>query len=177
MEVFKVNEDGSFVVLFSPFGEKTPEGFTITKQGIESHLRPNSPFMLRAKRGVACSEFGHPRRNPYMTDLDYERRCLIVDENNVCCRFESIAVERYAIPIPERSLVGLHVVVRPCGPLGESFQRALADGIKFKFSPRVCIGGEYGEQAILTSLITFDVVAEYEKPLAVCSFIDPHQPQ
>ncbi len=116
----KSDEDGYYKIRLGAIGVPNSSGilYEIT-DSVRNLFNSNSPLMQRLLKGYLRSEQGHPKKLPGMTDADYVRRILKIEETLICGHIKQIDVEEGLDGPGTVTIIG-HV--RPAGPYAKSLQ-------------------------------------------------------
>ena len=128
----------------------------------------SSKFMRRVTSGCLYGELGHPKQIPGMSQDDYVRRILTIDESNICCHFKNIWLDtqfgknnpRFNNP----KLIAIMAEVKPSGAKGSVLQDSLANkNENVAFSIR-SLTSDYWvrgvKHKVLHTIVCWDVVVE-----------------
>lgn len=136
-----------------------------TAEGASKFFAEGTLFNQRIQGGFIKAEYGHPPREPGMTDMQYVERNMGIRESEVCAQFGAIwLVPNYVDPLTGEKCVGIFAKVKPMGPKGHLLEKELQDkGLNVCFSIRALttnkiIGGR--KCKVLHTVITFDYVNE-----------------
>jgi hypothetical protein len=125
----------------------------------------SSALMRRVKRGVLKGEYGHPVKQPGMTQEDFMYRAMDILPTNVCCHHRSIRLDFDSVKDENgKPLIAIISEVQPSGPMGDYLKASLDNKDEnVCFSIRAFSDDKMlGKQNVKTlrNVITFDYVIE-----------------
>jgi hypothetical protein len=86
-------------------------------------FQKSSAFMRRVASACLKSEEGHPKRVPGMTDADFIRRVLTIDERNVCAHISDVWLDFDSLKDAQgRQIIAIMGKVKPAGPYGAALE-------------------------------------------------------
>lgn len=135
-----------------------------TYEQAKAVFEESGALIRRVRRGVLRGEYGHPRQGS-MTDAQFARRVLDVDEKSVCCHHRNIELVFDEITDDRGSpVVAIYSEVAPDGPYGSYLAEALQNPSKnVCFSIRA-FTHDYKVMGVknrdIRSVVTFDYVNE-----------------
>lgn len=162
------DENGYYELVIGGLNTFNSVGEYYTLEGAKELFEQSSIFMRRVNNGCLKGESGHPKRQPGMSDNDYVRRVLTIEETNVCCHFKEVWLdEQFGRKNPQLknpSLVAIMAKVKPAGPRGPSLQASLDNPDEnVCFSIRALTRDYYSRGTtyrVLNQICTFDNVVE-----------------
>ena len=133
--------------------------YYIYQGAAEKLFNESSSFMRRVSNGCLKSEVGHPRYIPGMSEKDYIRRMIDIDEKNVCAHIKEVRLD-----FSNKNYIGIIGLVKPAGPKADALAGALENPDEnVCFSVRG-VTDDYIERGqtyrILRNIITWDWVNE-----------------
>ena len=136
-----------------------------SSEGAESFFAPGTLFNDRIQGGFVKAEYGHPKREAGMTDIQFLERNMQIEETKVCATFGAIwLVPGYIDPLTKEKCVGIFAKIKPSGTYGKFLEQDLQEkGFNVCFSIRSLttrknMGGR--NVKVLHTVITFDYVTE-----------------
>lgn len=182
--VIKPDSDGWYTVCIGALDHaskninpKTGQAEYYGSQGYEQFFAPGTLFNDRIQGGFIKAEYGHPEREPGMSDVAFLERNMQIREKNVCAVFGAIwLVHDFVDPLTKEKCVGIFAKIKPTGPYGKFLENdLLTKGVNVCFSirsltTRKVINGR--NTKVLHTVITFDFVTE---PGITCAekFVSP----
>jgi len=125
----------------------------------------SSSFMRRVSSGCLKSEEGHPKPVPGMTEEQFIRRVLTIDEKNVCAHIASVYLDFDNVKDSNgKPIIAIMGKIKPAGPLAASLEDAYNnpnEDVCFSiraFTDDKVIAGT--KQRTLIEVVTFDRVNE-----------------
>jgi hypothetical protein len=128
--IIKPDADGYYTLLvgglncFNSVGE-----YYVAEGAKDLFINQSSIFQRRVKNGNLKSEVGHPKFLPGMTQKEFIRRCLIIEETNICAHFRKVWLDLdYGKNHPEvknPNMIGIFAEVKPAGEKGPYLKEAL----------------------------------------------------
>lgn len=125
----------------------------------------SSVFMRRVKKGTLRAENGHPVKTPGMSEKDYVRRVLTIDERNVCAYHKAIWLDFESIKDKNgKPVIAIMSKLCPSGPHADMVERRLKQpGENVCWSIR-SFTRDYMDRGVykraLETIVTFDLVNE-----------------
>lgn len=125
----------------------------------------NGTFMRRVRDGVVKGEVGHPYLKPGMTERDFYRRIMTIQEDNVCCFFTNFELNDTDYKNQDGSpMIAIIADVAPSGPHGDALRQSFErEGENVCFSIRSFTSDRFeGGRNVRTikQVVTFDWVTE-----------------
>jgi hypothetical protein len=163
--VLTPDENGCYTLVVGAIGAYNSAGAFYDYDSAAKFFTKDSSFQRKIARGVLRGEYGHPVKTSSMSEADYFKRILTLDEKSICCEFTEIWLKKEKLNDDKgRPVTVIMAKVRPMGPYGECLRKQLeTPGMQVCFSIRsftesVMRGGV--EHKFLDKIITFDYVNE-----------------
>lgn len=125
----------------------------------------SSAFMRRVSSACLKSEEGHPKRAAGMTDEDFIRRVLTIEERNVCAHISEVWLDFHSLKDPSgHNIIAIMGKVKPAGPMGPALEASYdnpKEDVCFSvraFTEDRRVAGV--NQRTLVEVVTFDHVTE-----------------
>ncbi len=116
----KKDEDGYFFVRFGTIGVANSSGIVYeVTEGVKKLFHKNSPVMTRLLNGYLRSEQGHPKRLPGMSEKDFVRRILKIEETRFCGHIREVVIKE---DLDGPGTFTVFAWIKPYGPYGESLK-------------------------------------------------------
>lgn len=125
----------------------------------------SSQLMRRVSRGVLRGEYGHPKKLPGMSNEDFARRILTIDEASTCCHHKDIWLDFDRIKDSNgKPVIAIMSKVCPSGPNGPALEKQLKNcNENACFSIR-SFTDDYWDRGVyvrvLKTIVTWDYVNE-----------------
>lgn len=123
--VLTPDANGYYEISIGALNTYNSAGEFYTLKGAEALFEQSSSFMRRINNGCLKSEVGHPKPTPGMSDNDFLRRVLSIEETNVCAHIKEVALKPVA---GNNGLVLIIGKVKPAGPKGPALKEAFENG-------------------------------------------------
>lgn len=162
--LLKPDADGYYDVILGALEAPNSYGAIYKLQAAEEILAPGSPFQRRIEKGVLFGEYGHPRREPNMSDIAWMNRIHEVREDRVSHHIKEVRIDRNAVDIKGRRYIAIRGKIKPCGPYGKYITEMMESaGTPVSFSIRsltndMIVGGT--REKHLIEVMTWDYVVE-----------------
>lgn len=166
--ILKPDENGYYTLVIGGLNtyNSAQEFYTLNKS--RALFENSSSFMRRVQSGALYGELGHPKKLPGMSEEDFYRRVISIEETNICLHISEVWLdEQYSQKVPHANAVGTVAImgkVKPAGPHAESARLALENPKQScALSIRSLTDNKYVNGRIektITSVITFDWVPE-----------------
>lgn len=145
--------------------KSTGQNTYYSADGCEKFFSPGTLFNTRIQGGHVKAEYGHPKFEQGMNEMQYIERNMRIEETKVCCTFMAIwLVEDYIDPLTGDKCIGIFAKIKPSGPYGAVLEKELRDkGLNVCFSIRSLTTNKFinGRKCkVLHTVITFDFVTE-----------------
>lgn len=163
------DENGYYTIVIGGLNCLNSAGERYLLEGAQTLFQNDSGvFMRRVRNGCLKAETGHPKRTPGMSNDDYLRRILTIDEKNVCAHFKDVWLDTdYGKTHPELrnpQLCAILAKLIPAGPNGPALQKALDNPDEnVCFSIRALTSDFYQNgvnNRVLKSIVNWDWVVE-----------------
>ncbi len=167
----KPNDKGYYRMVLGAFNAfNSADQFYPVEPALEL-FAPDSALMRRIKNGALRGEFGHPRKEPGMTDRDFLMRIADIQEKNVSHHIASVEMLPSGMRDEQgRPVIGCVGDIMPNGPYGSYVQASLDNpqenvcfSIRSVTNDRF-INGRY--MKFLRAIYTWDYVNEPGKNVA-----------
>jgi len=166
--ILKPDETGYYNMIIGGLNVFNSAGEYYTLDGAKKLFDESSILMRRIANGNLKGESGHPVQTPGMSDSDYLRRIMRIEEPNVCCHYKEIWLdETYGKNNPQYgnpNLVAVMAKVKPSGPNGPALKESFDNPDEnVCFSIRAITYNHYERGKtirVLTSIYTYDNVVE-----------------
>lgn len=157
-------DNGYYRMVVGALGMFNSAGHFYTYEQAKHVFLEDGAFMRRVRRGALRGEYGHPRPGN-MTDIQFARRVLDIDEKSVCCHHRNIELV-FDEMTDERGnpVIAIYSEVAPDGPYGPALAKQLENP-----SENVCFSiraftKDYKVMGVknrdIKSVVTFDYVNE-----------------
>lgn len=124
----------------------------------------SSQLQRRIRNGCLKGEYGHPKRQPGMSDRDFLARILEIRESEICCHIREVSLIKDFKDKDGRSCVGIIGLVKPSGPKADALAASLENPHEnVCFSIRSLTHDEYQRGRLIKTLktiVTWDLVNE-----------------
>lgn len=156
--------DGYYELVVGGLNTFNSAGEYYTLEGAKTLFEESSVFMRKIQKALLFGEYRHPAKTPDMTNDDYIRRILTVDEDNVICHFKDIWLdENFGRNNPQHNnpqLVAIMAKLKPYGAKGYLLKESLENSnVNTCFSIRALTKDYYQKgqtYRVLTHICTFD---------------------
>jgi len=92
----------------------------------KSLFEESSQFQRRVARGALRGEYGHPIKQPGMSNDDFAARCMSITENDVCVHHRKITLDFDRVKDENgRPVIAIISELCPSGPKGEFLDKSL----------------------------------------------------
>lgn len=158
------DEDGYYDVILGALEEPNSYGAIYKLQSAREIFSPNSPFMRLVEKGMLFGEYGHPIRQPGMSDMDWMSRIHQVQEDKKSHHIKEIRIDEQAVDVKGRKYIAIRGKVKPCGPYGKHIEEDMkTKGMPVSFSIRsltndTIVSGV--REKHLVTVVTWDYVNE-----------------
>lgn len=124
--VLRPNANGLYEVNMGAFDITNSAGAYYSTDGVRDLFASSSELMRRVSQGQLYGEWGHPKRDPGMTDRDYLIKLLIMHEEQISHHIAKIELhENYKLP-DGRTCLAVIGHVRPFGPRAAMVEQGLS---------------------------------------------------
>jgi hypothetical protein len=163
--VLKPDTDGYYTVVLGALDFQNSYGAVYPEAPAKELFKQSSSFMRRVKNAQCRGEYGHPKREPGMSDQDFIRRVLTIEETRVCVHIADCWIDYTSVKGPGGTpCIAIIGKVRPTGPHGPTLEAQFANPKEnVAFSIRSLtddrwIGGRLHK--FLTEIVCWDYVNE-----------------
>jgi len=169
----KKNENGYYPMVVGALNVFNSSNQFYDYEQAKHLFEESSALMRRIKRAALRGEYGHPKppareMNPQMQrirDEEFARRCMTIDELNVCCHHMKLWLDFDAVKDKQgKPVISIMSEVAPNGPLGHVLEKQLQNPHEnVCFSIRAFTNNSYirgTEVRVLREVVTFDYVNE-----------------
>lgn len=123
-----IDEDGYYTVIVGALDVHNHSGAFYHLESAKKLFESSSSFMRRIKDGALKAEWGHPKKQPGMSNRDFVSRVLRVDEDQICATFKEIWLDYDTVQDDAgKNVVVIMAKVKPAGPMGKYLQEMLDD--------------------------------------------------
>jgi hypothetical protein len=169
----KKNENGYYPMVVGALNAFNSSGQFYDYDQARQLFEESSSFMRRIKRAALRGEYGHPKPPARELDMrlqrireeEFARRCLTIDESNVCCHHMRIYLDFDSVKDKQgKPVISIMSEVAPNGPIGHVLEKQLENKHEnVCFSIRAFTNNTYMrgvEVRVLREIVTFDYVNE-----------------
>lgn len=161
----KKDENGYYPMVVGALNMFNSAGMYYDFNAAKHFFEESHAFMRRVKRGALRGEYGHPRREHYMTLQQYYMRLLDIHPDKVCCHFAKIWLDFDNFKDEQgRPIVAIMALVMPSGPLANVLEKQLQNPMENvcfsirSFTDDKPVGGVM--HRYIKTIVTFDYVNE-----------------
>lgn len=124
----KPDGSGYYEVVLGGFETANMHGHYYTfEQQTKNLFEESSQFMRQIKNGNLFGEYGHPKRQPAESIMDFLKRCVLVSEERQAFHIRNVSInERDVKDSSGKAIVAVLGEVKPMGPYG-SFLKEILD--------------------------------------------------
>jgi len=159
-----VDSDGYFTIAVGGLNCFNSAGEYYRAERAKSLFQSSSAFMRRIKDSCLKSEYGHPKRVPGMSDQEFLRRMMQIEETQVCGHFKEIWLDLGAVGQYGPDTIPVLAKVAPSGPFADALDRSLRNPKEdVCFSIRAFTEDQLRSgvnQRDLVDVVTYDYVTE-----------------
>lgn len=124
--VVKPDATGYYDVILGAFDYYNTNGAFYAFEPAKKLLEDSGILMRRIKKGVLHGERGHPKREEGMSDEDFIRRALSIDEGNIAFHIKEIEVDdQNVVDKNGKKIIAIRAKIKPCGPAGDDLKASL----------------------------------------------------
>lgn len=124
--VLKQLDGGYYEILLGAFGTTGTGGWLYNTEAAMNYVRNDREFMYMLNSGRMRSEWGHPQREPGMSDAEWFRRINMIYEPNICAHIRKIHFTPDLVKDERgRSVIAVIGEVRPSGKNAQQFKDQL----------------------------------------------------
>jgi hypothetical protein len=123
----KPDSNGYYEILLGAVDVTNSAGefYTASTEALEV-FAPSSTLHRRVTTGQCRSEYGHPKREPGMTDAQFMNRILSIEEMRICAHVSQFELKKDLISNDKgEKLIAIVGKVKPSGPLGATLTESL----------------------------------------------------
>lgn len=123
----KADADGYYEVVLGGFETDNEHGdhYSFEKQ-TQDLFEESSQLMRQIKAGNLFGEYGHPKRNPGETILEFLKRCILVSEKHQSHHIRKVSInDRDVKDKTGKSIVAVLGEIKPLGPYASSLNDIL----------------------------------------------------
>ena len=161
----KPDQDGYYDLILGALDFGNSYGAEYTLASAKEIFKASSGFVRRINNGYCRSEYGHPKKEPGMTDDDYFMRIMRIEETRVCAHIKKVWIDYDSVKTPDgRRVIAIRGLVKPTGPLGPTLEAQLqnpSENVAFSIrsiTEDQCIGRKHLKH--LREIVTWDYVTE-----------------
>lgn len=163
--VIKPDADGYYLTVLGALNIENSNGDYYPYDVAKELFAADSSLMRRITDGACRAEYGHPKKQPGMSNRDFMRRILTIEETQVCAHIKEVTLDfdNYTDEHGNKIIMILGKVL-PQGPYGEYLKKSYENpGENVCFSIRsitndVVIAGRNHKR--LKIIVTWDYVNE-----------------
>lgn len=119
------NEDGSWRVVLGALNFKNSKGEIYTAASGREILKEGTGLNRRIKNGQCRGEYGHPKREPGMSDIQYLTRICQIEETRVCHQHLEVWID--ALNYNGQSVISFQGDIITEGPYGPTLEQQLLE--------------------------------------------------
>ena len=124
--ILKQLDNGYYEIILGAFGAFGNGGWLYDEASAIQYMRCNPEFLKMIADKQLRSEWGHPVREPGMTDAQWFERVCTIRETNWSSHIRKIHLSSNTVKDEKgRSVIAVIGEVTPCGPHSQAFQRSL----------------------------------------------------
>ncbi len=163
--------DGYYPQILGGLNVYNSAGWYYPAQTNLRHFETRSSLMRKVLSSGLRAEYGHPKRAPGQTPLEFKARCMNIYEENVCAHLKDLTLDRVNLTDWEgRPIIGILADALPAGPKGEYLKRSLDNPHENVCWSVRCMTDDYpiaGQMCKnFNEIITWDYVNEPGIPIA-----------
>ena len=163
--IIKPDADGYYDLIIGALNFDNSYGAQYCAESAKLLFRAGTSLMRRLSSAYLSSEYGHPKREPGMTDDDYLARIMRIEETRECAHIKDVTIDMDCIKDASgRRVIAFRAKVRPSGPYGPALKDKLENPKEnVAFSIRSITDDEYRRGKLikhLREIITWDYVRE-----------------
>lgn len=163
--VLTPDEDGCYEICVGALNAFNHAEAYYVYEEAKHFFESNSSFMRKIQRGVVRCEYGHPKKEPGMSMMDFGDRLTRIEETRVCATIRKIWLLPGKLKDGKgRPVIAIMAKVMPSGPYGEVLKNQLetaAEQVCFSIRSFTEDWVDRGTvHKAIRQLITFDYVNE-----------------
>lgn len=117
------NSDGSWRVVLGALNFFNSRGEIYTQASGEAILREGTGFRRRLDNSQCKGEYGHPKLEPGMTDMQYIQRICRIEETRVCHLHKEVWLD--TLQHQGQAVLSFMGDIETCGPYGDTLEQQL----------------------------------------------------
>lgn len=168
--ILKKLDNDYFEIVVGAFGAYANGGWIYDEKSSIDFFENNPDFLAMLRNRKLRSEWGHPRRQVGMTDLEWLQRIHEIYEPNWSSHIRALHLSHDTVKDKDgRSVIAIIGEVTPCGPHADNFRRCLENPDEdMNYSVRSFARKNFATgRKHFTKVITFDSV--YDPGIAEAS--------
>lgn len=119
--VLKPDENGYYDLILGALDFPNSYGAEYTSMSAKELFKASSSLIRRINNGYCRSEYGHPKREPGMTDSEFMMRVMRIEETRVCAHIKQAWIDTESIKDAHgRRVIAIRGLVKPAGPYGDT---------------------------------------------------------
>ena len=163
--LLKPDANGYYDLIIGALDFDNSYGAQYCSESAKLLFRAGTSLMRRLSSGYLSSEYGHPKREPGMSDDDYLARIMRIDERYECAHIKNVRIDMDCVKDKSgRRVIAFRAMVRPSGPYGPALKDKLDNPDEnVAFSIRSITDDEFRRGKLIKHLrevITWDYVRE-----------------
>jgi hypothetical protein len=124
--VLKKDEQGYYEVVVGALNVYNSAGQYYVYEGAKDLFQSSHQFMRRVQRGALRGEYGHPKKQPGMRDVDFVNRVMTIWEDQVSHHFREVFLDFDRVKDADgRPVIAIIAWVKPSGPFGSALEKSL----------------------------------------------------
>lgn len=123
----KPDSSGYYQVVLGGFETANMHGhfYSFEKQ-TQNLFEESSQFMRQIKNGNLFGEYGHPKRHPGESIMDFLRRCILVSEDRQALHIRKVEINKQDVKDKSgKAIVAVLGEIKPMGPYGQYLKEIL----------------------------------------------------
>lgn len=159
--ILKKLDNDYYEIIVGAFGAFGNGGWLYDERTAIDYFNNNPEFLELLRNRRMRSEWGHPVREPGMSDMEWLQRIHTIHEPNWSSHIRALHLSSNTVRDEKgRSVVAIIAEVTPCGPHAESFRRCLENPDEdMNYSVRSFARKDFRTQRKhISKIITFDSV-------------------
>nr|DAT15808.1 MAG TPA: Prohead core protein protease [Caudoviricetes sp.] len=164
--LLKPDADGRYDMVLGALEYPNSVGDIYTLKSAQQFFKEGSALKRKIDNGQLRAEYGHPKREPGMTDQEYLERILTIEETKVCAHISDVYIDTKNVKCPKtgRTIIAFRGKVKPQGPYGPYLKEELDDPkTNVAFSIRsLTLNKQVGfrQEKDFTQIVNWDKVTE-----------------
>lgn len=123
--ILRPDDKGYYEVVLGALDFQNSYGAVYPQAPAREMFKEGSGFMRRLRAGYCRGEYGHPKMEPGMTDRDYLRRILTIEETRISHHHRDVWIDVERVKHQGRPVISIMGNVKPAGPYGQHLQASL----------------------------------------------------